>query len=215
VLGGVAPRVAGRDRVNVARKEAAAARRILDGPVEIADGLRMARRHHLYRTTEGLVSATTFDVRFTVEASPAEVWPVFRDLNAWHGAVNHYSGLVADLEGSDFHLSSAAEPGKWRVTYHVVRVIPEHLLAFSGPLPYDARSPDGPGERIGGMNVFMLNERDGRTDVHCFLEQGRRDREWTDEEALAPWRQQAQGSQDKWRDHFVPTLKRLVAKRGA
>jgi hypothetical protein len=200
--------------VSVSPKEAATeAIRTLDGPLEITDGLRMARQYQLYRTSEGLVSATTFDVRFTVEAPRTAVWPVFRDLNAWHGAVNHYSGIVADLEGKDFHLSSAADRGSWRITYHVVRVIPEHLIVFSGPLPYDVRTAEGPGQRIGGTNVFMLTDRDNATDVHCLLEQGRRDRNWSEEEALAPWRQQAQGSQDKWRDHFVPTLKRLVGER--
>jgi uncharacterized protein YndB with AHSA1/START domain len=196
-----------------ASKAAAVALRTLDGPLEITDGLRMARRYQLYRMPEGLVSATTFDVRFTIEAPTTAVWSVFRDLNAWHGAVNHYSGVVADLEGQDFHLSSAADPGSWRITYHVLRVIPEHLIVFSGPLPYDVRTADGPGQRIGGTNVFMLSARDDTTDVQCLLAQGRRDHNWSEEEALEPWRKQAQGSQDKWRDHFVPTLKRLVRER--
>jgi hypothetical protein len=60
-----------------------------------------------------------------------------------------------------------------------------------------------------GFHVFMISPRDGQTDVWIQMEHRRRGPRSSDDEALAPWRQLHPESRDKWRDSFIPSLKRL------
>jgi hypothetical protein len=192
----------------------------IDGQVEVIGDLQLKRQFYLYRTPDGLVSGTTFNVTCTIDRLPREVWPVFKDLNQWQNSHHRYSGVVGDLEGKTFRISSQPDLDKWLSTYDVVRVIPEHLMVFSQPVVADDNIAKELRMRHGGgvspgFHVFTLSERDGKTDVNVLMQHARRDRNWTEDEALMPWRQQlAPGSQQKWRDSFIPTLKRLVHDRG-
>jgi hypothetical protein len=188
----------------------------IDGQVEVIGDLRLTRRFYLYPTPDGLVSGTTFNVRCTIDRLPREVWPVFKDLNLWQSSHHRYSGVVGDLEGKTFRISSRPDFEKWLSTYDVVRVIPEHLMVFSQPVVEDDKITKELRTRHGGgispgFHVFTLSERDGKTDVNILMQHARRDPQWTEDEALVPWKQQlAPGSQEKWRDSFIPTLKRLM-----
>lgn len=193
--------------------------RFIDGQVEVIADLRLRRRFYLYSTPQGLVSGTTFNVRFTVDAESRDVWPVFKDLNLWQSSHHRYSGVVGDLGGKSFKISSQPKPDVWLSSYDVVRVVPEHLMVFSQPvladdaIALDLRRYYGGGVSP-GFHVFQLSARDGKTDVNILMQHARRDPDRTEEEALSPWRDQvAPSSQLKWRDSFVPTLKRLVAER--
>jgi hypothetical protein len=186
----------------------------------------MARRLYLYETAEGVVSGSVFTVQFRVNARSSDVWPVFKDLNLWQSSHHAYSGVVGDMEGKTFHISSQPNPDQWLWPYEVIRVVPEHLMVFRQPLPdrpvpkvrLHAKEDWSAGDLVGGVSpgfhVFTLTERDGKTDVTIVMQHARRDAAWGDpEEALKPWRQLAPGSQEKW-SIFIPTLKRLVAERG-
>jgi uncharacterized protein YndB with AHSA1/START domain len=189
--------------------------------------VRMARRLYLYQTPEGLVSGSVFTVRFTVDAPPSDVWPIFKDFNLWQSSHHAYSGVVGEMEGKTFRISSQPHPEQWLWPYEVIRVVPEHLLVFRQPVPdqpvpkvrLHAKDDWSAGDLVGGgvspgFHVFTLSERDGKSDVTVVMQHARRDASWSDEEqALAPWRQLAPGSQEKWGDFFIPTLKRLVAER--
>jgi hypothetical protein len=154
------------------------------------------------------VAGKTFSVMFTVDQPARHVWPQLKDFNAWQNPYGHYySGVVGDLEGQTFLLSSKPnEAGPF--PYRVVRVIPEHLIVLIQPLPEDASkagmSPD--------CHVFMLNEHDGKTVVTVLMEHASFAKEVTEEDALRPWREMAPESQRKWRECFIPALTKLIYK---
>src|SRR5947209_2244667 len=77
-----------------------------DGPNEVIGDLRLNQRYFLYRTPLGLVSGKTFSITFTIDRPTRDVWPVFKDFNLWQNSHNGYSGVVGDLDGKSFQLSS-------------------------------------------------------------------------------------------------------------
>jgi hypothetical protein len=87
-----------------------------------------------------------------------------RDGWKWQSQLSHfYSGVVGDLEGEEFFLT--LDKSKRGYRYEVLRVIPEHLLVFSQPLPEPGEEISVPGHGVvsPGFHVFMLNEHDGKT----------------------------------------------------
>ncbi|HKW43852.1 MAG TPA: hypothetical protein VJP06_06660 [Thermoplasmata archaeon] len=189
----------------------------IEGPIESIDDLRLTRRFFLYETPDGLVSGTTFNIRFTVDAVPGVVWPVFKDLNLWQNSHHRYSGVVGDLEGKSFRIANVNSPDRWLSSYDVIRVIPEHLMVFSQPIVDDARIDAEMKKLYGGgvspgFHAFMLSPREQNTDVWIQMEHARRARNLTVDESLAPWRQLHPASREKWRNSFVPTLKRLASR---
>lgn len=200
------------------------ARRYYEGPSDIRGDVRVHGRFFTYRTDAGLVSGCAFNVMFTIDRPAREAWPYVKDFNLWQNAYNHYySGVVGDLEGKTFRLSvKPNDPGPHH--YRVERVIPEYLIVFNQPVPTteeETRSLKAlgyPGVYAvsPGYHVFMLNEHGGKTDVTIFMEHATvmapRNQKMTDEEALAPWRGEKKAPEwlRKWRDDFIPTLKKLV-----
>jgi hypothetical protein len=185
-----------------------------DGYEDVDGDFRQRLRYYTYRTERGVVAGAVVNVTFTLERPAKEVWPSFQDFTLWQDAYEHYySGTFGELEGKTFRIGrSPNEPGPH--PYVVPRVIPEHLIVISQPIP-EQPLPGLPGfgEVSPGFHVFMLIERDGKTAVDILMEHASYaswSQETTDEEALAPWRRMTPDWQLKWRDIFVPTLKMLV-----
>lgn len=188
--------------------------RYRDGAV-IADGdVQLRRRYFTYETDDGLVAGTTLNVACVIDRSARKVWPYFKDFNRWqspHGY--YYSGVLGELEGKTFRISTKPnDPGPHY--YEVLRVIPEHLIVISQPVPADGSSAGvAPGFGSGGVSpgfhVFMLNERDGKTHIEIFMEHKFRHRDLSEDEALEKmsW---APGSLQRWREGLIPTLKKLA-----
>jgi hypothetical protein len=130
----------------------------------------------------------------------------------WQNSDHHYySGVLADLEGKSVRLtlgSDVNDPNRLFGDYDVVKVIPENLIAISQIV-----ARDGPLAGVAGYTVLMLNEHEGRTVITILMEHHRSNPGLTEEQALALWRKMAPDSQRKWRDLFIPTLKRLVHER--
>lgn len=176
-----------------------------DGPVDIQDDVCLHQRYFSYKVDSGWVAGKTFNVTFTIDRLPREVWPRLKDFNPWQNSYGHfYSGVVGDLEGGTFLLGSKPDDAD-ATLYNVVRVIPEHLIVLMQP------QVKGKPSCVGlDSHVFMLHERDGKTVVTCLMEHASLFNDTTEQEALRPWRDVAPESQRKWRDIFIPCLRKLV-----
>jgi hypothetical protein len=179
---------------------------------ETHDDLRISGRYFTFDTDEGLVAGATFDITCTIDRPARDVWPYFKDHTLWQDAYNHYySGVLGDLEGGTFMLNT--QPSDFpKHRYHVVRVIPEHVIIVNQPVPDDDYSV-APGHPSGGVNpgvmVFMLNEFGGKTTVNIFMEHRFRTKALTEDEALETFWFMPDALL-KWREVFIPALKMLV-----
>jgi hypothetical protein len=183
----------------------AAAPRFYEGLANTDGDVEQHRRYFTYRTAEGLVVGYAVNLMFTISRPARDVWPTFKDFNRWQHSHHHYSGVVGDLEGKTYRVGSApGSPGQY--DYHVIKVIPEHLIVVSEPVPADGST----GGVSRGFHVFMLNEHLGRTIVTILMEHSFRTRDKTADEALGHWRAMAPELQSKWRVHFIPLLRKLI-----
>lgn len=188
----------------------ALASRFYEGPADIRGDIHLHQRYFIYQTQAGQVAGKTLNVMFTIERRAKYVWPYFKDFNLWQNSLHHYySGVLGDLEGGTFRLtvgSDPNDPGRPSAEYKVMRVIPEHVIILSQLAPQapgvPSISPD--------CHVFMLNEHDGKTVVTGLMEHAALSKDMTEDQALARWRAMAPDSQYKWRDVFIPALKKLV-----
>jgi len=180
--------------------------RYYEGTAEIRDDVHQRRRYFTYRTGDVLVAGYAGSVMFTIDRPARDVWPCLKDFNLWQSSHRHYySGVVGDLEGKTFRLSS--EPNdSGPHQYDVIRVIPEHLIVISQPVPKDGAN----GGVSPGFHVFMLNEHGGKTIVTILLEHAIGTTDKTEEQAVEYWRAMTPEFQMKWRDIFIPNLKKLV-----
>src|SRR5262245_4677875 len=97
-----------------------------DGPADIVGDIRVRGRFFTQETSKGLIAGATWNFMFVIHHPAKDVWPVFKDFNAWQNSYGHYySGVVGDLEGRTFALGTADDLGVPR--YEVLKVIPEHL----------------------------------------------------------------------------------------
>jgi hypothetical protein len=94
------------------------------------------------------------------------------------------------------------EPDFTTDDYVVLRVIPEHLIVVFQPVVEGGVSP--------GFHVIMLNEHDGKTVVTVTMEHAALATGQSEEEARNYWHSGAKDSISRWRDTFIPTLKKLV-----
>lgn len=189
-----------------------------DGPVHINDDVRLHVRYFTYQTEAGLVSGADFSVMFTIDRPAKDIWRYLKDWNSWMNPYGYYwSGVIGDLQGQVVRLSIKSapdEPPKLHPNiYEVLRAIPEHLIVKSQPVP-----PDGSNGGVSpGFHVFMLNEHGGQTIVTAVMEHATRTRDKTVEEALAVWSDEKSGAPEwlvKWRDVFIPTIKRMACGGG-
>ena len=182
-----------------------------EGPAETHADVGLHQRYYTYPTERGWVAGKCFNVTFAIDRPAKQVWKHLKDFNPWQNSFGHYySGVVGDMEGQSLFISDRPnDPGPaksplWQ--YQVLRVIPEYTIVLSQPIP-----PDGSTGGISpGFHVFTLNYQGGKTLVTVLMQHASRREGLTEEEALAPWRKMAPESQAKWRDIFIPTLKKLV-----
>jgi len=157
-----------------------------------------------------LVVGTTKSVMFTVDRAAKDVWPVLKDSNLWQAEYgHHYSGVVGDLEGKTFRLGDKPNP-EGPHQYHVLRVIPEHVIVVDQPGDWEGGV--GP---MDGFHVFMLNEHGGRSTVTIIMQHALQPTDQTEEEVIAQLRESQPELQRKWRDVFIPKFKELVYEREA
>jgi hypothetical protein len=133
----------------------------------------------------------------------------------------YYSGVVRDLEGQTFSLSMKPNDTEMPHLYKVDKVIDEHLIVMSQPVLTDedleVYSIPGMGGASGGYHVFMLAEHGGQTRISVYMEhesvmaRGADADTITPDEALQPWRDMLPGAIDRWRDDFIPALRKAVA----
>jgi hypothetical protein len=195
--------------------------RYYDGPVFSEGDVDIRLRYFTYQTDDGLVGGCDMNVMFTVDRPTADVWPILQDSNLWQNADGYYSGAKADLYSSEqldlgtktFHITvkQEGEPDLVAGPYQVLRVIPERLIVDFEPIPEDGRT----GGVSPGFHVFMLTEHEGRTVVTILMQHASRTTGLSEEEAVAYWSEGSAAGLPRWRDGFIPTLKRLVAERGA
>jgi hypothetical protein len=194
-----------------------------EGLADVHGDMRQHLRYFTYPTDAGLVAGTVTSVVFTIERSAKDVWPYFKDFNLWQSSYGHrYSGIVGDLyTQQDLALGDGIvrlrdEPSGIQGQYRVLRVIPEYLIVLAEPIPEDSTSgmPEVGSTRgvSRGFHVFMLNEHEGQTVVTCLMEHAYRTKDKSVDDALAFWRDEQMAPEwvRKWRDVFIPTLKKLV-----
>ena len=190
----------------------------LGADVNVNGDVCLYPRLYTYETDSGLVAGWTMNVMATIDRPARDVWAYFKDFNRWQKD-HYYSGVVGDLEGKTLSLGDSpneAESSPYR--FQVLKVIPEYtIILIMLPLPKDNMPglPGLVGGRDPGFGVFTLNEHGGRTVVSVFMEHGAyasRTKDMATEEALAPWRDPSNAPewQRKWRDDFIPALKKLV-----
>ncbi len=188
--------------------------RFIEGAADDHDDVGIRRRFFTRETPEGLVAGTILSVTFTIGRPAAEVWEQLKDFNRWQNPSGyHYSGVVGELEGGTFAIST--DPDRPNPPYYeVLKVIPEHMIVLSQPVPADGSSAGvAPGHGSGGISpgfhTFMLTERLGSTIATIVMEHAFRTRTMTADEAIASmgW---SSASEQRWRDGFIPTLKKLV-----
>jgi hypothetical protein len=183
----------------------------------VDDDVCLRGRIFTYGTEAGLVAGSIASVMFTIDRPAKEVWPYFKNLNLWQKNM-HYSGVVGDLEGKIYTTSEKPNDVDSPYRRQVVRVIPEHVIVTSALMPKDdAGWPALPG--VGGVcpgfSVFMLSEQAGRTVVTIVMQHASyasRRQDMTVDEALAPWREEggALDWQQRWRNEYIPALKKLI-----
>lgn len=175
-------------------------------------------RAFTYLAGDALVGGLTLSVVAKIDHSVSRVWPHFKDLNEWHNADNHYySTIVGDLEvGESFtlRLGTGAEAGP-PYHYRIIRAIPEYLIVFDQPVPEEGQAEVGLGKIPAGFNSYGLDEYDGTTRVAVFMEHssvmaiGPDVAGMTAEDVTAPWREGLLDGLRKWRDIFIPELRRV------
>jgi hypothetical protein len=192
-----------------------------EGPTESRGDVRVHTRFFTYRTDAGLVAGAATNVMFTIDRPAKDVWPHFQDFNRWQPR-HYYSGIVGDLEGKTFRISPTpddpAQNAPARPQYQVLKVTPEYLIVLYQPVQEVYEGLPGLGGVSPGFGVFMLAEHGGKTTVICqmehasLMEHASQSRGMTEEEALRPWSDEKAAPEwlRKWRDDFIPSLKKLV-----
>lgn len=188
--------------------------RYYDGPAEISGDVKLSRRCFTYETASGLVVGSDFSVMFTIDRPASAVWPYFKDFTLWQGSHHTYTEVLGDLYARE---AGDLGDGRFSITvtpngplapnqYQVLKVIPERLLVIYQPVAEDGAN----GGVSRGFHVFTLNEHEQRTTITVLMNHAARTTGLSEEQALEPWRKMAKDGHLKWRDAFIPTLKRLV-----
>jgi uncharacterized protein YndB with AHSA1/START domain len=191
--------------------------RYYDGPSDVVGDVHLRIRYFAYDTEGGLVAGRNTSHFFTIDRPARDVWPVVSDFNLWHNPAGYfYSGVLNELYARDdrdlgtgtFRITvrKEGEPDFETDDYIVLNVVPEHLIVLFQPVP----AGGGNGGISPGFHTITLNEHDGKTLVTFYTEHASRTTDKTEEEALAPFRTTADETLRRFRDVFIPTLKRLV-----
>jgi uncharacterized protein YndB with AHSA1/START domain len=179
-----------------------------DGPDDVHDDVRMTQQYYIHDTPSGRMVGKTSNVTFVLPSGPADVWPFLKDFNQWQNGDSHYySGVVGDLEGKTFNLRLTADAeGRGPDQYHVLRVIPEHLIVLRQPGEWE-----GGASVADGFHVFVLTHHRAGSLVSVFMQHARRVEDREAEATAQAWlREVASDSRRKWLEVFIPTLGKLV-----
>jgi hypothetical protein len=182
------------------------------GPEATQADVRLHQRYFSFASPQGLVIGCDMNVVFALERTPAQVWPVFKDLNQWHQASHYYSGVFGDLydrENLDlgtgtFRMSDAPGTPLYPSVYTVLKVIPERLVVAFQPIPEDGSS----GGVSPGFHVCMLHPQEQGTLVTILMQHALRSTDFDLDARLESLRRETPEWIRKWRDDFIPTLKR-------
>jgi uncharacterized protein YndB with AHSA1/START domain len=191
-----------------------------DGPSAVEGDVHLRIRYFTYETAAGLVAGRNTSHIFTIDRPARDIWPVVSDFNLWHNVSNYfYSGVLRDLYTSEerdlgtgtfrITVKKDGEPDLVTDDYVVLKVVPEHLIVLHQPVPEDG----GNGGVSPGFHVITLNEHEGKTTLTIYTEHAARTTGQTEEEALASYRETSPETLRRFRDDFIPTLKRLVYER--
>ena len=179
-------------------------------------------RHYTHATKSGPVVGIVASIMFTLDAPSDVVWKYMKDFNTFEGPFGiQYSGVWGELYTSEEH-----DLGKQTLTYggayedwtsvpsQVVRVIPQHQLTLFETIPADGSS----GGISPGFHTILLNDHNGKTVVTAVFEHAERIAGVTEQEALqqsmwGPDKYDTETSMKRWRDDFIPTLKKLIAEK--
>jgi hypothetical protein len=177
-----------------------------EGPSDIDGDVKIHQRFYTEDTQAGKVIGKTLSIAFTIDRPAKDVWPHLKDFNPWQNEYGHYySGVIGDLEGQTFRIGESPDDLAGEHQYEVVRVIPEHVIFVLQPqMAAAGQSPDS--------HTIMLGEHEGKSNISIVMQHATLLTEPGKEaETLVYWQEMAQESQRKWRDIFIPTLKRQVA----
>lgn len=185
-----------------------------EGPSDVTGDVSVRIRYVTYQTDQGLVAGRNNNDVFIIDKPAKDVWPYFKDFNVWQtGYGYHYTGVVGDLEGSAVRIvpintpkDNNANETMLGTPYEVLKVVPEHLIILYQPPPEDGST----GGISPGFHVFTLNEQAGKTVVTIFTSHASRAKDKTEEELLTPFRSGAEETLRKFRDSFIPALKKAV-----
>jgi hypothetical protein len=177
-----------------------------EGPNDVDGDVKIHQRFYSEETQAGLVVGKTLSILFTIDRPAEDVWPHLKDFNPWQNEYGHYySGVIGDLEGQTFRIGEGPDDLAGEHQYEVVRVIPQHVIFVLQPqMAAAGQSPDS--------HTIMLNEHEGRSAVSIIMQHATLVADPAKEaETLVYYREMAEESQRKWREIFIPTLKRQVA----
>lgn len=198
--------------------------RFIEGYTVVEDGLRMHAEYFIYRCELGLVSGSRLTVSFTLDASRKQVWPFFKDWNRWMNSCYYTSRAVGDLEeGETYRAAQDPDDLDGEHQYRLEKLLPEYLIVQSQPVPKTADiGADwqiGLGRVNAGYHVVTLDQFEpGKTEAAFFMEHATLVAEpadaesMSDEDAIAPWRPLTESGLPRWRDDFLPALRKLVAE---
>jgi hypothetical protein len=196
-----------------------------DGPTAHTDDISLKGRFFTARGDAGFIAGSVINVTFSVAAPIPKVWPIASDWNLWQNSSSYYySGVLRDLEGQTFRLSVKPDDTEMPHLYRMDKVVAEQLMVISQPVLTDKDLEVYPipgfGGASGGYHVFNFTDYDGTTTITGYMDHGSVAARGADadtitaEEALKPWRESLPAGLERWRDGFIPTLRKLVAGAG-
>lgn len=191
-----------------------------DGKDYNEEGFSIHFRNFTYMTKSGPVVGIVASIMFTLDVPSAVAWKYMKDFTTFEGEFGiRYTGVWGEMDTSEERelgqntLQYQGSKGEWSsVPSQVVRVIPQHLLTLYETIPADGSS----GGVSPGFHTVMLNDHNGKTVVTAIMDHAERLPNLTEQEAFdrsmwGPGKYDQDASMKRWRDQFVPTLRKLVA----
>ena len=162
------------------------------------------RRYFSFSSEGRLTTGTITNVVFHLDKSPLDAWPSIQDFNIWQNSFDHYySGPIGELEGRTFRLTERTVSADYRV----VRSIPPYLIVIEQIV-----TDEGPLAGMGGFMTFSLNESVTGTLATILMQHDRSTTDLSEDEALAYWTDSATENLRKWKDFFIPSLRKAISR---
>lgn len=201
---------------------------------------RILLRREIYTYTEGdtKVVGTNMSVKFSLNRSRKETWPIFQNFNAWQNETGYYyTRAFGETREGDIEFLRMT-PNRHDATIDATQafviqvLVPEHLIvlfapAFGHSAGGDAKaggpiamSSSAGGFRHVGKHCFMLTEVDGKTLVTAQMQHSYHYPPEFHAQADAYLEERVKGAlalkqnntKDKWETGFEPKLRSLVER---